>query len=222
MAAINTKTKEMNPRDCTDISIDCESLGINYCAPVLAIGAVQFNVHTGAFGKKFYVEITMRSAIRGAERGINPDTIYWWMKQSPTAAARLFDDSDVARERKLVMAEGLHQLSDFVRSSGSPRVWAKGPMQDIAWLEHAYDQQAVGLTPPWGYNNVRDVRTIAELATMRGAKIDQIKFEGVEHNALDDAVHQAKQVMASWWCLAPTEKKGVTLKQNDSAEDDEF
>lgn len=197
------KIKEMNPRDCSDVSIDCESLGTNYCAPVLSIGAVQFNRHTGQIGKTFYVEINMRAAIRGAEAGIDPETIYWWMKQSPAAAAKLFDDSDVARARKIGMADALLQLGDFVRTSGSPLVWANGPMQDVSWLENAYAKQAIGLSQPWNFRNVRDVRTIRDIAMECGFDYKTLSFIGTEHNALDDAVHQAHIVINCQKHIAP-------------------
>lgn len=206
------KTIEMNPRDCSDVSIDCESLGIAYNAPVLSIGAVQFNRHTGQMGKTFYVEIRMASAIKGAESGIHPDTIYWWMKQNPTVAAQLFDDSDVARARKLGIADALLQLGDFVRSSGSPLVWANGPMQDISWLENAYAKQAIGLSQPWGFRNVRDVRTIRDIAMDLGFDYHSIAFEGREHNALDDAVHQARVVIQCFAKIAPNAVKKPPIK----------
>lgn len=197
------KTKEMNPRDCTDVSIDCESLGTAYNAPVLSIGAVQFNRYTGQFGKTFYVEIRMASAIKGAESGISPDTIYWWMKQSPTIAAKLFDDSDVARARKLGMADALLQLADFVRTSGSPCIWSRGVMQDISWLENAYAKQAIGLSQPWLYQKVRDVRTILALAEDAGFDETKVVFEGTPHDALADAVHQAHLICMCTRLLTP-------------------
>ncbi|HFU1809209.1 TPA: 3'-5' exonuclease, partial [Escherichia coli] len=59
---------------------------------------------------------------------------------------------------------------------------------------------------PWRYYNDRDVRTIVEL----GKTIDfdartVIPFEGVRHNALDDARHQAKYVTATIQKLIPSQ-----------------
>ncbi|WP_314731978.1 3'-5' exonuclease [Escherichia coli] len=56
------------------------------------------------------------------------------------------------------------------------------------------------------YYNDRDVRTIVEL----GKTIDfdartVIPFEGVRHNALDDARHQAKYVTATIQKLIPSQ-----------------
>ncbi|EBO5570485.1 3'-5' exoribonuclease, partial [Salmonella enterica] len=51
--------------------------------------------------------------------------------------------------------------------------------------------------------NDRDVRTIVELGKAIGfdPKRD-MPFEGTRHNALDDAIHQAKYVSAIWKKLA--------------------
>ncbi|HBA8665562.1 TPA: 3'-5' exoribonuclease, partial [Escherichia coli] len=69
-------------------------------------------------------------------------------------------------------------------------------------LRRSYERQEIPC--PWRYHNDRDVRTIVEL----GKAIDfdartAIPFEGVPHNALDDARHQAKQVSAIWQKLIP-------------------
>lgn len=196
----------------TDISIDCETLGVKYDAPVLSIGAIQFNRTTGRFGKEFYVEINMRSAVKGAERGIDPETIYWWINQNRSVAAGLFDDSDVARARKKVMSQALFDLCDFVRATPGALVWSNGPAQDVTWLEHAYDTQAIGLSPPWTLRNVRDLRTLRDIAALRGFDYHTIPFKGTQHNALDDAKHQAHVVID---CLAAIVGKTSTYEDPD-------
>ena len=194
MVDFNSKLK-MTPTECTDISLDCESLGTAYNAPILSIGAIQFNRLTGKFGKEFYAEVNLRSAVKGAERGIDPETIYWWIKQQPTLAANMFDDSDVARARKVPIAQALFDFADWFRGSGSPRIWTAGPMQDIAWMEHAYANQAVGQSQPWNFRNVRDLRTLRESALDVGFDYHKIPFKGREHHALDDAKWQARVVI---------------------------
>lgn len=64
---------------------------------------------------------------------------------------------------------------------------------DNVILRNAYG--AVGLEPFWKHWNNRCVRTVVELG--RNAGIDPkktLQFEGEPHNALDDAIHQAKYV----------------------------
>lgn len=63
-------------------------------------------------------------------------------------------------------------------------VWANSPSFDCELLEAAYD--AVGLEAPWDFYQERDYRTLSSLPVA----VD-VEFEGVEHDALDDAKHQA-------------------------------
>ena len=69
-------------------------------------------------------------------------------------------------------------------------VWANSPKFDAAMLEAAYD--AVDESVPWDFHQLRDVRTVRALP---GAV--ELEQDGVEHDALDDAVHQARAVAAT-------------------------
>jgi hypothetical protein len=53
---------------------------------------------------------------------------------------------------------------------------------------------AVGFRPPWHYRAPRDTRTLFDLAELDAR---DLPFVGVKHNALDDAIHQAKCVQAA-------------------------
>lgn len=72
-------------------------------------------------------------------------------------------------------------------------MWGNGVDFDNVILRNAYD--AVSIEPFWKHWNNRCVRTIVELG--RNAGIDPkktLQFEGDQHNALADAIHQAKCV----------------------------
>jgi hypothetical protein len=92
----------------------------------------------------------------------------------------------------------LSSVSLFVESIYPERVWGNGSHFDIAILEHAY--AVVGKVAPWHYRAPRDLRTIKELAELRHGFVvgADIKFSGDPHNALDDAVHQAKIISDSY------------------------
>lgn len=72
-------------------------------------------------------------------------------------------------------------------------MWGNGSDFDNVALASAYD--ACDFNPFWKFWNNRDVRTVVELG--RSAGIDPkrtLQFEGEQHNALADAIHQAKYV----------------------------
>ena len=144
-----------------DISFDCESLGVDTDAPIISIGAVAFDRTTGKLGQTFYKEIGIDSAIKAGR--VRADTLRWWINQSPQARVLLSKpDSE-----KPSLATVLLEFTTWARGVGKgvPRVWAKGPAEDVAWLRTALRNGSHGLAEPWGYNNVRDVRTIIEVDT---------------------------------------------------------
>lgn len=191
-----------NPFPWTDVSIDLETLGNRYNAPILSIGAVAFNRDNGKTGPTFYQEIDIDSAIKVGT--VTGSTVAWWVAQSKDAK-RLFDDNEQARAKKMHIASALLNFTTFVRSLGAPRPWGNGATFDITIIEHSIDKGTVGLEPPWVFWNIRDVRTVVDAAeSLVGWRKDSVKRVGVHHNALDDATYQAHLVIEAWRALKPT------------------
>ncbi|HIA7664886.1 TPA: 3'-5' exoribonuclease domain-containing protein [Escherichia coli] len=179
------------------LMIDLETMGTNTNAPIVVIGAVFFDPQTGEIGPVFYIVISLTDAMN---TGAVPDggTIEWWLKQSSEARAAILTDQVKLRDALSRFREFINEYSDekFVQ------VWGNGATFDNAILRTSYER--LDIPCPWRYCNDRDVRTIVEL----GKTIDfdartVIPFEGVRHNALDDARHQAKYVTATIQKLIP-------------------
>ncbi|HCO2258676.1 3'-5' exoribonuclease domain-containing protein [Escherichia coli] len=179
------------------LMIDLETMGTNTNAPIVVIGAVFFDPQTGEIGPVFYIVISLTDAMN---TGAVPDggTIKWWLKQSSEARAAILTDQVKLRDALSRFREFINEYSDekFVQ------VWGNGATFDNAILRTSYER--LDIPCPWRYCNDRDVRTIVEL----GKTIDfdartVIPFEGVRHNALDDARHQAKYVTATIQKLIP-------------------
>ncbi|MCQ9016628.1 exonuclease, partial [Escherichia albertii] len=170
------------------LMIDLETMGTNTNAPIVVIGAVFFDPQTGEIGPVFYIAISLTDAMNtGAVP--NGGTIEWWLKQSSEARAAILTDQVKLKDALSRFREFINEYSDekFVQ------VWGNGATFDNAILRTSYER--LDIPCPWRYYNDRDVRTIVEL----GKTIDfdartVIPFEGVRHNALDDARHQAKYV----------------------------
>ncbi len=181
------------------LMIDLETMGTNTNAPIVVIGAVFFDPQTGEIGPVFYIVISLTDAMN---TGAVPDggTIEWWLKQSSEARAAILTDQVKLKDALSRFREFINEYSDekFVQ------VWGNGATFDNAILRTSYER--LDIPCPWRYHNDRDVRTIVEL----GKAIDfdartVIPFEGVRHNALDDARHQAKYVSAIWQKLIPSQ-----------------
>ncbi|MBN6398348.1 3'-5' exoribonuclease [Escherichia coli] len=183
-------------RTCGHLMIDLETMGKNPDAPIISIGAIFFDPQTGDMGPEFSKTIDLETAGGVIDR----DTIKWWLKQSREAQSAILTD-------EIPLDDALLQLREFIDENSGEffvRVWGNGASFDNVILRRSYERQ--GIPCPWRYYNDRDVRTILEL----GKAIDfdartAIPFEGVPHNALDDARHQAKQVSAIWQNLIPSQ-----------------
>lgn len=163
-----------------DYSIDLETLSTRYDAPILSIGVAQFCRATGKIGVTFYREVKIDSAIQYGV--VNGGTIAWWMNQSD-AAKRIFQSED----KKVTLPQALLDLNKFL--SPASVVWGNGASMDITILEHAIAK--MGTKVPWDFWNIRDMRTVVDIASYRKG---DVAFDGVAHNALDDAKHQAKVI----------------------------
>ena len=181
-------------RTCDHLMIDLETMGKNPDAPIISIGAIFFDPQTGDMGPEFSKTIDLETAGGVIDR----DTIKWWLKQSREAQSAIMTD-------EIPLDDALLQLREFIDENSGEffvQVWGNGANFDNTILRRSYERQ--GIPCPWRYHNDRDVRTIVEL----GKTIDfdartVIPFEGVRHNALDDARHQAKYVSAIWQKLIP-------------------
>ena len=164
-----------------NIMLDIETMGNNNNASIMSIGACYFNPKTGEIGKTFHEQVSIET------NGImDASTVLWWMSQSDEARAK-FENNGSAKHCRDVLIE----LSYFIDAGA--QVWGNGAAFDNVIIRSAYN--AWQLEVPWKFWNDRDVRKIVELGQMIG--IDPKKdmpFEGVKHDALADAIHQAKYV----------------------------
>lgn len=169
------------------ISIDLETLAARYNAAIISIGAAVINLDTGVLGETFYREIDFTSAMRAGQ--VSADTLLWWSQQSDKAR-RVF-----SKDNKHALASALDDLRSFVMKHKGATVWGNGSSFDITILEHAYDHGAVGLSEPWAYWNIRDMRTLVDVC---GIDKKNMPIKGVAHNALDDAKYQAEVISFCW------------------------
>ena len=152
--------------------VDIETLGLEPGCIVLSIGAVYFD-KDGLYNE-FYRNIDMESCDDiGLE--VEVSTLQWWLEQEKEAQECLIGGVPIE--------EALYDLKDFCEDV--QEVWANSPSMDCSVLEAAYE--AVDMNEPWEYHEERCFRT---LENMSGGRLPE--QEGVAHNALDDAKHQAR------------------------------
>ena len=203
--------EEDQPIDYVHVMVDLETMGKKHNAPIVAIGAVVFDPATGSIGESFYKVVCLESSVNwGAV--IDPSTVIWWLKQSSEARSAIVNDDAIP------LQDALLQFREFVDDnvaggSKKAQVWGNGASFDNSILRSSYD--CIAEDYPWEYWNDRDVRTMVELG--QAISFDPkttIPFEGSRHNALADAIHQARYVSAIWQRIIAGNQVLQKLMQN--------
>ena len=203
--------EEDQPIDYVHVMVDLETMGKKHNAPIVAIGAVVFDPATGSIGESFYKVVCLESSVNwGAV--IDPSTVIWWLKQSSEARSAIVNDDAIP------LLDALLQFREFVSDnvaggSKKAQVWGNGASFDNSILRSSYD--CIAEDYPWEYWNDRDVRTMVELGQAIGFDPKTtIPFEGSRHNALADAIHQARYVSAIWQRIIAGNQVLQKLMQN--------
>lgn len=175
--------------DRVDCIIDFETLDTAPSTVVLSIGACLFKPYRSEIVNEFYYVLTIQDQI-DAGRTISESTMMWWMQQGEEARKALFDP----KIKRCSLDKAL-----FLFASWLPEytcVWGNGASFDISILDNLYGYKKM----PYKHWNVRDIRTVVDMASPIMQKSD-FPFKGVKHHALDDAKHEAEYVSAMWRLL---------------------
>lgn len=173
---------------------DLETWGTVPGCALRSVGAVAFDRESNVLGDSFYMNVTLESCLH---HGLTQDeeTVVWWSQRSVEAQARLLEDQQHLDH----VASEFHRW--FVRQCVGPsvvrvqemRLWCHGATFDDPVWQAAI--RKLGLRAPWHYAGVRDTRTLYDIAELN---LDDVPREGVHHDALDDARHQARCVQAAF------------------------
>ncbi|WP_222573618.1 3'-5' exonuclease [Methylosinus sp. Sm6] len=164
--------------------LDLETLSTSPDAAIVAIGAIGFSSDGHAslaaydHAPKIYIPVSPSSAQRlGGE--IDSRTVQWWAQQSDAARAVLSDPDAID------MAYALQLFSSFIDKFGDVKIWGNGAGFDNVILRRAYERHYC--EAPWPPHFDRCYRTLKNLRT--DIAIERV---GTLHNALDDAISQAR------------------------------
>lgn len=169
------------------IMFDLETFGTKPYSALRSVGACVFDPETGATGDTFYRNIDRKSC-DAIGLNVDPATEKWWMQQSREAQDALLVDCRP-------ISEVVSNFHLWFRRNDGVQIWCQGANFDsVLWEAAAQSLQPQKLFVPWRYWAVRDTRTVYEIA---GFDDKSIGRQGTYHNALDDALHQARCVAAA-------------------------
>lgn len=162
------------------VMLDLETWGTGNKAMIVSLGACKFNETD--IVDRFHVGIDPVSCQRyGLEMGAQ--TILWWMDPARDEARRNWLSLD-----RIDLASALDGFAVWC-GSGAPvtAIWGNGSTFDNVILRSAY--AATGLEYPVKFWQDQCYRTMKN----RAPGVELVR-EGTHHNALDDAISQAKHL----------------------------
>ena len=170
-----------------DVMVDIEAMSLSANAAILSIGAVVFDVGSGVTGSTFEVGIDPVSAECSGGH-VCADTMRFWATEAKDAARwAAFSGTNTHIDGLILFATWLESLSGGDKKS--IRLWANGPDYDLVIMTNAYRRERLDI--PWRFRNQRCYRTMR-------AMLPAIDLPGYgSHNALQDALFQAKYLMVA-------------------------
>lgn len=169
----------------TNVMLDLETLGTRPGDAIISIGAVLFDPQTRSIGPMFRANLDIEQVVASGF-GVTGSTIKFWFNQTDKARKQALEHPLNMHAALMGLAEALTNYEGGVNKS--MKVWGNGASFDNVLLREMYTR--LGLEPPWAYYNDRCFRTLKHEYDPKG-ELEPV-FEGERHNALTDALHQAK------------------------------
>lgn len=193
---MNEMTQERN----IGIMVDIETLGLKPNTVVTQIAALVYDIDDPDTHYRQVDEyLPIQPQMTQLGRQIDADTMLFWMQQNDTARKRFDMNTGNDFDELQALVQSVHsKLTQEIGNSATHEVWARGPQFDIAILDSLFGQ--FGLSAPWRYDRVFDLRTIMLAA---GLKKDDVPMPAglVKHVALHDVKYQMLCLLESWKSL---------------------
>ena len=170
----------------THYVLDLETMGNRPTSAIVAIGCVR--IEQGTINGSLYRRVRLESSLQAGLQ-VDASTIEWWLQQEETARAEIFNPGGHTLE--WAHADLAAFMGNNLLRTPNPKalLWGNGSSFDNVIVGNAFD--ACGIQRPWLFWNDRDLRTLLALYP----KAKALPFEGTKHHALDDAMHEAKQLL---------------------------
>jgi len=155
--------------------VDLETLDVTSRSVVLSLGYVIANEHD--IIEEFYTTLQLDEQLRNPvnPRTVSEGTLKWWLNQSDKALKALLETPRYGTNSELAALMKM-------KAATCDEIWAKPAGFDLPMLRDLLGQDI------WRYSKERDMTTVIRLVDPK--YILQQKFDGVAHNALDDAKNQ--------------------------------
>jgi DNA polymerase III epsilon subunit-like protein len=174
--------------NATHYVLDLETMGKGPRAAIVAIGCVR--IDQGTINGSLYRRVSLETSLQAGLQ-VDASTIEWWLQQRETAREEIYQPGAIRLESALAKLAEFMGCNHLHKPNPKALLWGNGSSFDNVIVGNAFD--ACCIQRPWMFWNDRDLRTL--LALYPEAKA--LPFEGTKHHALDDAMHEAKQLLAA-------------------------
>lgn len=174
--------------NATHFVLDLETMGKGPRAAIVAIGCVR--IEQGDIAGSIYRRVSLDSSLQAGLQ-VDASTIEWWLQQREAAREEIYQPGAIRLESALAYLAEFMGSNHLHKPNPKALLWGNGSSFDNVIVGNAFD--ACGIPRPWLFWNDRDLRTL--LALYPEAKA--LPFEGTKHHALDDATHEAKQLLVA-------------------------
>jgi len=187
-----------------DIMLDLETMGVGISPAIMEIAAVVFDPegNTQDIEHHFHSGVTLASSVMSGLK-ITDSTIDFWRKQSDAAKQSMYSSQTTGNELLGVALEWFFEWIGELKAEFKDddiRLWGNGILADNLWLYSACE--AVGIdfssnVSHWEHSDFRTLMETCEAVTGVNPK-KELDFVGVQHNPVDDCIHQIKCVQAAF------------------------
>ena len=159
-----------------DIMVDIETLGTCNDAVITQIGACYFDRYTGDIGNEFAINVEIGSCL-GKGLKVTSGSIKFWLERK---------ENCTFLKNPIPLGSALGKFGTFIDKKAF--LWSHATF-DMVILAAGYE--AVGQGLPYSYRNVRDIRTLTDLARIPYKKEEgEEKKDAKSHDALEDCRYQ--------------------------------
>lgn len=171
--------------------VDIETLSLEPAAPVLSIGVALFNDSEVTDSIGWAVDLKQLTGV------IDPKTVAWWSGED-AAAAREYSFTGKLTEAAMAFSFKAYLAQHNIDNNERAEVWANDPHFDYIILKEWWKRANVGGSVfPIHYRSPRSYKTIIAEAERLGYDVKPFRGTYVAHNPVEDAVSQARVVIAA-------------------------
>lgn len=178
-----------------DVMVDLETLGTKPGSVILSIGAVAFNPRKPwdpMFGQpvnevRFLSLVSLESCLDVGLR-IDPGALRFWLEQEHIARKQAFAGDVPIGAALRSLSDWLYKIAPGENGESSAKIWGHGASFDPPILAAAYDK--CGLPLPWKFREVRDTRTVFDMANY--------SYRGKHHTVIEDCLGQCEAICESY------------------------